>query len=91
MENKKTKKSFEGVVVSDKMTKTIVVVVPKLTRNKKYRTQTYLRRKFKAHDEKQEAKIGDRVRIEETRPISKDKRWQLVAVLEKRSVITESD
>jgi len=72
-----------GLVVSDKMEKTITVQVTRLEKHKKYKK--YLRRhtKFYAHDEKREAKVGDTVQIQETRPLSKLKRWRLVKVLAK--------
>ena len=72
-----------GEVISDKMDKTITVKISRLIMHKKY--GKYLRRnsKFKAHDEKNEAKIGDKVRIFETRPLSKTKCWRLREVLAK--------
>ena len=71
-----------GIVTSDKMDKTITVVIKRLVKHPKYRK--YIRRitKLKAHDEKNQAKIGDRVEIMETRPLSKTKHWRLVRVLE---------
>ena len=72
-----------GTVVSDKMDKTIVVTVTRRKMHqlyKKYLTQT---KKLKAHDEKNEAGIGDTVRVIESRPMSKEKRWRLVEVVEK--------
>ena len=72
-----------GKVVSDKMDKTIVVAVENRIRHPRYKkiiTRTY---KLKAHDENNECGIGDRVRVMETRPLSKEKRWRLEAVLEK--------
>ena len=70
-----------GVVVSDRMDKTVVVRVERLTKHPLY--QRIIRRasKFKVHDEKGEAKVGDKVKIVEARPISKEKRWRLVEVL----------
>ncbi len=75
------RKVREGEVVSDKMNKTIVVRVTRTTMHPEYRKVMTKATKFKVHDEKNEAKIGDRVRIEETRPLSKDKHWRLVEVL----------
>jgi small subunit ribosomal protein S17 len=70
-----------GHVVSDKMQKTIVVAVESLKRHRVYkRTYRYTVR-YKAHDEQESARIGDTVRIEETRPLSKEKRWRLVEIL----------
>lgn len=76
MENKtKIKRKFEGVVVSDKMQKTVVVAVTKKKKHPKYKKYYKVTTKFKAHDEKGLYHIGDNVVIQETRPISKDKRW----------------
>jgi small subunit ribosomal protein S17 len=83
-ENKKTtKKVFQGKVVSDKMEKTITVLIEKRTLHPIYQKYVTQSKKFKAHDEKQEAKIGDTVRIIECRPISKDKTWSLLEIIEK--------
>lgn len=70
-----------GVVISDKMKKTIIVRVPRLTRHVRYGKIIEKFSNFKVHDEKNEAKVGNKVLIVETRPISKDKRWRLVKVL----------
>ena len=72
-----------GRVVSDKMEKTIVVAVETKVRHPLYGKTVNKTTKFKVHDEKNEAKINDRVSIMETRPLSKDKRWRLVEVVEK--------
>lgn len=77
------KKEFVGVVVSAKMQKTVVVKTMHLTRHAKYAKTVKLRNKFKAHDEKGSAKLGDTVSIVETRPLSKDKRFMVKAVLKK--------
>jgi len=71
------------VVKSNKMNKTITVVVDKTSHHSVYDRLQRSKTAFKAHDEKNEAKIGDTVKIEETRPISKTKRWRLVEVLKK--------
>jgi small subunit ribosomal protein S17 len=71
-----------GRVVSNKMNKTIVVAVEHLKKHRIYKKTMRLTRKFKAHDEHNEAKIGDIVRIEESRPISKEKSWRLTAILQ---------
>jgi small subunit ribosomal protein S17 len=71
-------RKLEGVVVSDKMQKTIVVAVERLKLNKKYKKYFKTTTKFKVHDENNEFHPGDKVVIEETRPISKDKRWKVV-------------
>jgi len=70
-----------GRVVSDKMDKTIVVSVERLARHRIYKRVIRLTTKFKAHDERNEAHIGDTVRIEESRPLSATKRWRLVEVV----------
>jgi small subunit ribosomal protein S17 len=72
-----------GRVVSDKMEKTIVVAVETKIRHPLYGKTVNKTTKFKVHDEKNEAKINDRVSIMETRPLSKDKRWRLVEIVEK--------
>jgi small subunit ribosomal protein S17 len=74
-----------GEVVSNKMTKTIVVRVERRFPHPKYKKVVTGYKKLYAHDEKAEAKVGDTVRIEETRPLSKLKRWRLVAVVERSS------
>lgn len=72
-----------GVVSSDKMDKTIVVKVETFIRHPLYGKRVKRTKKFKAHDENNQCGIGDRVRIMETRPLSKDKRWRLVGIIEK--------
>ncbi|MBE8951404.1 MAG: 30S ribosomal protein S17 [Quinella sp. 3Q1] len=72
-----------GKVVSDKMQKTIVVAIEELVQHKLYKKAVKRTVKFKAHDENNEAKIGDKVSIMETRPLSKEKRWRLVQIVEK--------
>jgi len=76
------RKTRIGVVVSDKMDKTIVVAVKDSKQHPLYGKIVKVTVKFKAHDEKNEAKIGDIVEIMETRPLSKDKRWRLVRIVE---------
>ena len=76
-----------GQVVSDKMDKTIVVQVMRRYRHPQYRKYVTERVKYKAHDERNEAKIGDIVRIVESRPLSRDKRWRLQAVTERAPVV----
>jgi len=83
VEERKTGKVRTGVVVSDKMDKTIVVAVENLMRHPIYGKTIKRTKKFKAHDEKNECKIGDVVRISETRPLSHDKRWRLVEIIRK--------
>lgn len=72
-----------GTVVSDKMDKTIVVAVETFVAHPLYKKQIRRTTKFKAHDENNECKVGDVVRIMETRPLSKEKRWRLVNIIEK--------
>ncbi len=75
------KKTREGVVVSDKMTKTRVVVIERVFRHPQYERVITRSKRLKAHDEKNASKVGDRVLIEETRPLSKEKRWRILQVL----------
>jgi small subunit ribosomal protein S17 len=75
------RKTKTGRVVSDKMDKTIVVSVERLTRHRLYKRVMKASTKFAAHDERNEAKVGDLVLIEESRPLSATKRWRLVSVL----------
>jgi len=80
---KSGKKEFIGTVKSDKMEKTIVVTIETLTLHPLYKKYIKRSKKVKAHDEKNEAKIGDRVRVIECRPISKEKCWKLVEIIER--------
>jgi small subunit ribosomal protein S17 len=77
------KKEFVGTVKSDKMDKTIVVAVETTTLHPFYKKYVVRIKKLKAHDEKNDAKIGDRVRVVECRPISKEKCWKLAEILER--------
>ena len=77
------RKTRTGVVVSDKMDKTIVVAIKTKVRHPLYGKMVNRTRKFKAHDENNECGIGDIVRVMETRPLSKDKRWRVVEIVEK--------
>jgi len=77
------RKTRSGIVVSDKMDKTIVVSTEEHVRHSLYGKAVKRTKKFKVHDENNECGIGDRVRIMETKPISKDKRWRLVEIIEK--------
>lgn len=78
---------LQGVVVSDKMEKTIVVQVKRKFRHPRYRKYVHERLRYKAHDERNEAKVGDTVRIVSVRPLSRDKRWRLQAILEKATIV----
>ena len=83
MEERNLRKVMVGTVVSDKMDKTVVVAVETSEKNKTYgkiQKRTY---KLKAHDEENQCGIGDTVRVMETRPLSKDKRWRLVEIMER--------
>ena len=77
------RKGFTGTVISDRMQKTIIVRIMHMSKHPKYGKITKSYNKFKVHDEKGQAKIGDVVRIEETRPLSKDKRFRLIEVIKK--------
>jgi len=77
------RKERVGKVISNKMAKTIIVRVERRFAHPRFKKVVTGYKKFYAHDEKSEAKVGDRVRIEETRPLSKTKRWRLVEVVEK--------
>ena len=77
------RKTLVGLVTSDKMDKTIVVTVEDFVRHSLYGKAVKRTKKVKANDENNECQIGDKVRIMETRPLSKDKRWRLVNVIEK--------
>ena len=83
MSDRNMRKSAVGKVVSDKMDKTIVVAIEDSVKHPLYKKIIKRTVKFKAHDEKNECKAGDRVRIMATRPLSKDKRWRLVEIIEK--------
>jgi len=75
------RKQREGVVVSDKMQKTVVVAVETMKRHPLYGKTIRVTKKYKAHDEENRCRVGDRVRIRETRPLSKDKRWVVEEIL----------
>ena len=85
-EKKSTRKTWVGKVMSSKMDKTVVVMVERLIQDTKYRKFVRRRNTFKAHDAQNACSVGDRVLIEESRPISKDKRWLVVQILEKAAV-----
>jgi small subunit ribosomal protein S17 len=77
------RKEKVGRVVSDKMDKTIVVSVERLSRHRLYKRVVRLTTKFKAHDEANEARLGDTVRIEESRPLSATKRWRMIEIVQR--------
>lgn len=77
------RRKLEGVVVSDRMDKTVTVRVDRVKTHSKYRKQYKVSKRYLAHDEKEESKIGDEVVIEETRPMSKRKAWRVASVKKK--------
>jgi small subunit ribosomal protein S17 len=79
------RKTKEGVVVSDAMQKTRVVKIERVYRHPQYQRVIRMSKKLKAHDEGNESKVGDRVLIEETRPMSKEKRWRIRSILGRAS------
>lgn len=81
------KRILEGTVVSDKMEKTCVVQVTRRFRHPRYKKYVQERTRYKAHDERNEARQGDKVRIVESRPLSRDKRWRLQEVVEKAPIV----
>lgn len=83
MEERARRKTRTGVVVSNKMDKTIVVAVETMVQHKLYGKTLKRTTKFKAHDEENTCKEGDKVLIMETRPLSRDKRWRLVEIIER--------
>jgi small subunit ribosomal protein S17 len=80
------RKAVVGVVVSNKMQKTVVVMVERLVRHEAYGKMVRRRTKLKAHDEDNRCSTGDKVAIEETRPLSKEKHWRVTEILEKAAV-----
>lgn len=81
--NKSIKKVREGTVLSDKMDKTVVVAVGRLKKHRLYKKYIRRTKNYKVHDEKNECKVGDTIRFVDTRPISKDKKWKMVEIIEK--------
>ena len=73
------KKQLKGIIISDKMNKTVVVRVERVVQDPKYKKRYKVHKKYKAHDEKEEYKTGDNVIIQECRPISKDKTWRIIS------------
>ena len=82
-ETRKRRKTRTGIVVSDKMQKTVVVAIERRVQHPVYGKMVRRTKRLKAHDEKNDAKTGDTVRIMETRPLSKDKRWRVVEILDR--------
>ena len=84
MTEKSKKRELLGLITSDKMDKTVVVTVERLEKRPVFKKYVRRRTKFKAHDEKNECKMGDKVLIRECRPLSKDKCWRVVDILERQ-------
>lgn len=92
MEQNKTNEKgrvIRGVVVSDKMNKTVVVAATRLKEHPKYRKRYKVTKRYKAHDEKNEFKVGDKVMIGESLPLSKEKRWKVIGII--KSLATTRD
>jgi len=89
MNRNNRKKNLRGVVVSDRMQKTVVVAVTRLKTQPKYKKQYKLTTRYKAHDEKGEYHTGDRVMIQECRPLSKDKKWRVKSLVQKSEPVGE--
>ncbi len=87
MEQRRNRKTRVGVVVSNSMAKTVTVRVERRVPDSKYGKIVTRAKTFKAHDEEQQCKVGDRVRIAESRPLSKTKRWRVVETLEKAAEV----
>ena len=83
MEERNLRKTMIGTVVSDKMDKTVVVAVETSVRHPMYKKTVKRTYKLKAHDEENSCKAGDKVKVMETRPLSRDKRWRVVEIVEK--------
>jgi small subunit ribosomal protein S17 len=81
------RKTMIGIVVSDKMDKTVVVAIENNVRHPMYNKIMKRTKKYKAHDEENACKVGDKVKIMETRPLSKDKRWRVTEILEKAPIV----
>ncbi|RLC65286.1 MAG: 30S ribosomal protein S17 [Chloroflexi bacterium] len=83
------RKVREGLVVSDKMAKTVVVAVETRKVHPLYKKAIRVTKKYKAHDENNACKIGDRVKISETRPLSKEKHWRVIEIISKREMVED--
>ncbi|MEN3046561.1 MAG: 30S ribosomal protein S17 [Candidatus Hydrothermales bacterium] len=88
---KTKRKERIGIVVSDKMDKTVVVLIERRVRHPLYKKEIKKRKKFYAHDEKNECRVGDKVKIVETRPLSKLKRWRVVEIIERSPEFREKE
>jgi len=89
IEKKGKRKVLEGIVVSDAMEKTVIVQVERTVKDRRYKKFVHKRKKFMAHDEKNECRVGDKVEIMETRPLSRHKRFRVRRVLEKGKIMEE--
>jgi small subunit ribosomal protein S17 len=87
MSQRRIRKERQGVVVSNRMQKTVVVAVERMVMHPKYKKYIKARNKVKAHDEGNQCRIGDRVLIQETRPLSRDKRWRVSRIVERAVAI----
>lgn len=87
MEERAVRKVLTGRILSDKMDKTVVVAVESLVRHPLYQRTIRRTKKFKAHDEENSCRIGDKVKMMETRPLSKEKRWRIIEILERAEQI----
>lgn len=85
------RKKMTGVVVKDKMDKTVVIEVEKFLKHPKYHKYLKTKKRYKAHDEKNECNIGDRVLIVESRPLSREKRWVVKEIIEKEELMLIRD
>jgi small subunit ribosomal protein S17 len=83
MEKKRNKKSLQGMVVSNKMDKTVVVTIKRSTQHPLYKKIVRKDKRYKAHDERNECQIGDTVKITECRPLSRDKHFRVVQIVER--------
>lgn len=87
MDQRGNKRTIKGIVVSDKMDKTVVVKVDQLVLHPVYKKYIKRRVTFKAHDEENRCNVGDKVAVVETRPLSRDKRWRVREILEKNVIL----
>jgi len=81
-----SRKKMAGIVTSDKMDKTVIVRVDSLVQHSKYKKVVKKFKNYKVHDERNECKLGDRVVIQESRPLSREKRWRVLRIIERASV-----
>lgn len=88
MSERRVRKRLIGIVVSDRMDKTVVVLVNRLTKHRTYKKYIRKRAKYMAHDPQNKCQIGDKVKIIESRPISKQKRWQVFDIIEKSKIVS---